>query len=101
MSKIKLSKEFIRSTVKLALNEDLYPSGDITSGLIENNKVVTVKLLSNQNAIIGGLLFAKQAFELIDSKIKFIPKKNDGIKVKKGSLIAIIKGKAITKPNTV
>ena len=94
MSKIKLSKEFIRSTVKLALNEDLYPSGDITSGLIENNKVVTVKLLSNQNAIIGGLLFAKQAFELIDSKIKFIPKKNDGIKVKKGSLIAIIKGKA-------
>ena len=94
MSKIKLSKEFIRSTVKLALNEDLYPSGDITSSLIENNKVVTVKLLSNQNAIIGGLLFAKQAFELIDSKIKFIPKKKDGIKVKKGSLIAIIKGKA-------
>ena len=94
MSKIKLSKEFIRSTVKLALNEDLYPSGDITSSLIENNKVVTVKLLSNQNAIIGGLFFAKQAFELIDSKIKFIPKKKDGIEVKKGSLIAIIKGKA-------
>ena len=76
MSKIKLSNEFIRSTVKLALNEDLFPSGDITSSLIENNKVVTVKLLSNQNAIIGGLLFAKQAFELIDSKIKFISKKN-------------------------
>ena len=94
MSQIKLSKEFIRSTVKLALNEDLYPSGDITSGLIENNKLVTVKLLSNQNALIGGLLFAKQAFELIDSKIKFIVKKKDGSKVKKGSLIAIIKGKA-------
>ena len=82
MSKIKLSKEFIQSSVKLALNEDLYPSGDITSSLIENNKVVTVKLLSNQNAIIGGLLFAEQAFELIDSKIKFIPKKKDGSKVK-------------------
>ena len=94
MSKIKLSKEFIRSTVKLALNEDLYPSGDITSSLIENNKVVTVKLLSNQNAIIGGLLFAKQAFELIDSKIKFIAKKKDGTKINKGSLIAIIEGKA-------
>ena len=94
MSKIKLSKEFIRSTVKLALNEDLFPSGDITSSLIENNKVVTVKLFSNQNGIIGGLLFAKQAFELIDSKIRFIPKKKDGGKVNKGSLIAIIKGKA-------
>ena len=94
MSKIKLSKVFIRNTVKLALNEDLYPSGDITSGLIKNDKIVTVKLLSNQNAIIGGLLFAKQAFALIDSKIKFIIKKKDGSKVKRGSLIALIKGKA-------
>ena len=94
MSKIKLSKEFIKSTVKLALNEDLYPLGDITSSLIKNNHVVTVKLLSNQNAIIGGLLFAKQAFKLIDSKIKFIAKKKDGTKVKKGYLVAVIKGKA-------
>ena len=94
MSKIKLSKEFIRNTVKLALNEDLYPSGDITSGLIKNNKIITVKLLSNQNAVIGGLLFAKQAFALIDNKIKFMIKKKDGSKVKRGSLIAIIKGNA-------
>ena len=94
MSKIKLSKEFIRNTVKLALNEDLYPSGDITSVLIKNNKIITVKLLSNQNAVIGGLLFAKQAFALIDNKIKFMIKKKDGSKVKRGSLIAIIKGNA-------
>ena len=94
MSKIKLSKEFIKSTVKLALNEDLYPSGDITSGLINNNNILTVKLISNQSAIVGGLLFCKEAFSLIDSKIKFIIKKKDGSKVKKGSLIALIKGKA-------
>ena len=75
MSKIKLSKEFIRGTVKLALNEDLYPSGDITSSLINNDKVLTVKLISNQKAIVGGLLFAKEAFALIDNKIKFIIKK--------------------------
>ena len=94
MSKIKLSKEFIRSTVKLALNEDLYPSGDITSSLINNDKIVSVKLISNQNAIVGGLLFAKQTFALIDSKIKFIIKKKDGSNVKKGNLVAVIKGKA-------
>ncbi len=94
MSKIKLSKEFIRNTVKLALNEDLYPSGDITSSLVKNNNIVTMKILSNQNAIIGGLLFAKQAFALIDNKIKFTINKKDGSKVKKGSLIATLKGKA-------
>ena len=94
MSKIKLSKEFIKGTVKLALNEDLYPSGDITSSLISNEKKIKVKLISNQNAIVGGLLFAKQTFSLIDNKIKFIIKKKDGSRAKKGNLIAIIKGKA-------
>ncbi len=92
MSKIKLSKEFIKSTVKLALNEDLYPSGDITSSLINKDNIVTVKLISNQKAIVGGLLFAKEAFSLIDNKIKFIVKKKDGTGVKKGSLVALIKG---------
>ena len=94
MSKIKLSKEFIKSTVKLALNEDLYPSGDITSALINNDKIVTVKLISNQNAVVAGLLFVKQTFSLIDNKIKFIVKKKDGSRIKKGSLVALIKGKA-------
>ncbi len=94
MSKIKLSKDFIRNTVKRALNEDLYPSGDITSSLVKNNKVVKVKLLSNKKAIIGGLLFAKHAFDLVDNKIKFIIKKKDGSIVKKNSLIASIEGNA-------
>ena len=94
MSKIKLNKDFIRNTVKRALNEDLYPLGDITSSLVKNNKIIKVKLFSNENAIIGGLLFTKEAFDLIDSKIKFIIKKKDGSIVKKGSLIATIEGKA-------
>jgi nicotinate-nucleotide pyrophosphorylase (carboxylating) len=94
VSKIKLSQDFIVNTVKRALNEDLYPNGDITSDLIKNNKVIKVKLLSNQKAIIGGLLFAKHTFALVDDKIKFIVKKKDGLQVKKGSLIATIEGKA-------
>ncbi len=94
MSKIKLSENFIRNTVKLALNEDLFPSGDITSNFVENNKIINAKLITNQKAVIGGLLFAKHAFSLIDKKIKFIIKKKDGSFVKKKSLIALIQGKA-------
>ena len=45
MAQIKLSKNFIKNTVKLALNEDLYPSGDITSNLIKNKKIVKAKLI--------------------------------------------------------
>ena len=92
MSQIKLSEDFIKSNVKLALNEDLYPSGDITSGLIKNDKIIEAKLVSNQDAVIGGLQFVKYAFVLIDKKIKFITKTKDGSFVKRNSIIAIIKG---------
>ena len=94
MPKIKLSNNFIKNAVKLALNEDLYPDGDITSNLINNNKKIKVKLVTNQSGIIGGLNFAKQTFFLIDKKIKFIVKKKDGSSIKKGDLIAVIQGKA-------
>ena len=94
MPQIKLSENFIKNTVKLALNEDLYPSGDITSALVENNKIIEAKLIANEDTIVGGLLFAKNAFFLIDKKIKFIVKKKDGSFVKKNSLVAIIRGKA-------
>ena len=94
MSQIKLSENFIRNTVKLALNEDLYPSGDITSNLLQNNKNTKIKLISNQDAVIGGLLFAKHAFSLVDKKIKFTAKKKDGSFVKKKTLIATIQGNA-------
>ena len=92
MSKIKLSKNFIRNTCKLALNEDLFPSGDITSNLLRNNFNKKIKLISNQNGIIAGLEFAKQTFNLIDKKIKFKIKKKEGSPIKKGNVIATIEG---------
>ena len=92
MPKIRLSNNFIRNVVKLALNEDLYPSGDITSTLIKSKKNISLRLISNQSGIIGGLNFARQAFKLINKKIKFITKKKEGSFVKKGNVVAIIKG---------
>jgi nicotinate-nucleotide pyrophosphorylase (carboxylating) len=94
VSQIKLSDYYIKNTVKLALNEDLYPSGDITSNLVKNTKIIKVKLISNQQAVIAGLEFAKQTFKLIDNKIRFTIKKKEGSLVKKNDLIAIIEGKA-------
>ena len=71
MSKIQLSKNFIKSSCKLALNEDLYPSGDITSELIDKNIKKKVKMICNQNGILGGIDFAKETFKLVDKKINF------------------------------
>ena len=94
MSQIKLSNYYIKNVVKLALNEDLYPSGDITSNLVKNNKIIKVKLISNEQAVIAGLEFAKQTFKLIDNKIRFIIKKKEGSLINKNDIIAISEGKA-------
>jgi|TARA_B110000285_G_scaffold20521_1_gene19874 nicotinate-nucleotide pyrophosphorylase (carboxylating) len=94
VSQIKLSNYYIKNKVKLALNEDLYPNGDITSSLVKNTKIIKVKLISNQQAVVAGLEFVKQTFKLIDNKIKFSVKKKEGSLVKKNDLIAIIEGKA-------
>jgi len=94
VSEIKLSKTFIIDRVKLALTEDLYPHGDITSNLLKKDRVITAKLISNQKAVVAGLLFVKHTFAQVDKKIKFLIKKKDGSLVKKNSLIATIKGSA-------
>ena len=94
MSQIKLSNYYIKNIVKLALNEDLYPYGDITSSLVKNNKIIKFRLISNQQAVVAGIEFVNQTFKLIDNKIKFIIKKKEGSFVKKNELIAIIEGKA-------
>ena len=94
MSQIKLSETFIKDREKLALTEDLYPYGDITSNLLKKSEIIEAKLVSNQKAIVAGLLFAKHSFNQVDKKIKFILKKKDGSSIKKNSVIAIIKGKA-------
>tara|TARA_B100001769_G_scaffold242152_1_gene210050 strand:+ start:297 stop:1136 length:840 start_codon:yes stop_codon:yes gene_type:complete len=92
VSKIKLSKNFINSACKLALNEDLYPSGDITSNLLNNHEIAKVKMICNQKGIVGGLEFVKQTFKLIDKKIKFKIKKKEGSKINKKTVVATIEG---------
>ena len=94
MPQIKLSTRYIKNKVKLALNEDLYPNGDITSSLVKNKKIIRIKLISNQQAVVAGLKFAEQTFKIIDNKIKFVIKKKEGSIVKKRDVIATIEGKA-------
>ena len=92
MSKIKLSKKYIYKICKEALKEDLYPSGDITSKLLNNTKKVKAKIVSNSSGIIGGLDLAKQTFKIVDKKILFKIKKKEGSKIKNKQVVAEIYG---------
>ena len=92
MSKIKLSKKYIYKICKEALKEDLYPSGDITSKLLNNTNKIKAKIVSNSSGIIGGLDLAKQTFKIVDKKILFKIKKKEGSKIKNKQVVAEIYG---------
>ena len=62
MFKNKLSKKFVKKTCRLALNEDLFPSGDITSRLIKNKTLVKAKLISNTNEAVDRGAFGIPTF---------------------------------------
>ena len=83
--------------------EDLRPSGDTTTQLIKNNKKIKAKIISNENCVLGGLNFTKEAFKYSDKKIIFKTKTKDGKKIKKGKVVATIYGKpkAILKSERV
>ena len=70
MSKIKLSENFIKDRVKLALTEDLYPSGDITSNLINNNKIIEWFNVVHCCVYLSGISFNKHhLFSCIENRI--------------------------------
>ena len=85
------------------MSEDLRPSGDITTRLIKNNKKIKAKIISNENCVVGGLNFAKEAFKYSDKKNVFKTKTKDGKKIKKGKIIATVYGnpKSILKSERV
>ena len=76
------------------MSEDLKPSGDITTKFLKKNKKIKAKIIVNQNCIIGGLNFAREAFKYSDKKVIFKLKTKEGSKINKGKVIVELYGKA-------
>ena len=91
------NQKYIYSVVKKALREDLEPNGDITTQILKNkNTKIKAKIIAKQNGVIAGLIFCKTAFKLIGNETIFSSKVKDGSRVKKGTIIAIVKAKVKT-----
>ncbi len=90
-----LSPILISEAVKAALLEDLGRAGDITSNAtIPENAVATAVLASREIGILAGLPLAESAFQQIDPSVTFKSSKQDGSAIKKGEVVARIKGNA-------
>lgn len=87
-----LDKKQIDKIVLNALEEDM-PYGDVTTdNLIPEEDVTEAKFIAKADGVIAGMPVAARVFELIDSRISIEILKNDGDKVSKGDIIAILNG---------
>jgi nicotinate-nucleotide pyrophosphorylase (carboxylating) len=87
-----ITSGYIKSIVGASLFEDQAQKDITTELLVNKNSITSAKIVSNEDGIIGGLDFAEESFKHIDKKTKFKKKIQEGSSIKKGEIIAELKG---------
>jgi nicotinate-nucleotide pyrophosphorylase (carboxylating) len=80
--------------IRAALAEDI-GAGDVTSRLtIPQDRPVRAHLLARTNGVLAGINVCRQVFLALDRSIRFTPKLNDGVRFRKGQVLAEVRGRA-------
>lgn len=78
--------------IRAALAEDM-PDGDVTTeGIIPPSAVSEAVLLAKEAGVLAGLPVARRVFELVDGRVAFQAKSEDGLHFRKGDILARLKG---------
>lgn len=86
--------DYVERFIRSALKEDI-GSGDVTTDLlIPKSNISEARLLLKENGIVAGLEVFKLVYKLVDRDVKVKILLPEGIPLKKGSIIAEIKGKS-------
>ena len=87
-----LSNFYVEDHVKAALMEDI-GFGDVTTeSIVDENQIFTARLVSRCDGIICGLEVFKTVFKILSEKVEVKLIFQDGDKIKKGDVLAEIKG---------
>jgi nicotinate-nucleotide pyrophosphorylase (carboxylating) len=79
-------------TIRAALREDM-PDGDVTSeSIIPPTAVSEAVILAREDGVLAGLPVCRRVFEIVDSRVSFQAKSEDGLTFRKGDILARLKG---------
>ncbi len=79
--------------IRLALNEDV-GSGDLSAGLIPENKTAQASIICRDNAVMCGQAWLNEVFHQLDNTIKIEWHCNEGDEISSNSLICKLTGNA-------
>ena len=87
-----LSNFYVEEHVKNALQEDI-GFGDVTTeSIVDEDKIFKAKLTSRTEGVVCGLEVFKTVFKVLSDKVEVKLKFKDGDKIKKGDILAELKG---------
>jgi nicotinate-nucleotide pyrophosphorylase (carboxylating) len=102
-----MSKEFHQSVwddrvaenwatiLRLAIDEDLGVSGDCTTTALVADRVLgRADVVARQPGVVAGLPGVEKALALVDPRLRWLPKVDDGSPVEKGFCVGTIEGPA-------
>ena len=82
----------IKEIIVRALNEDIAEGDATTFSIIHPNDEFYGEFISRQDGVIAGLDVASLVFNVLDEKVQFSNRKDDGAKIKAGEIIATVEG---------
>jgi nicotinate-nucleotide pyrophosphorylase (carboxylating) len=84
----------IAEHVRLALEEDIGEEDITTNYIIPRDLVVEADIVVKERGVVCGLPVAEHIFSVLDSKVCFAAKVDEGADVESGSVVANVKGHA-------
>lgn len=93
---MKLSQAYVDDIIKTALLEDINYVDVTTDNLIDDSHISEAYYVAKDDGVICGIQIAKRVFDLAGGNVDFTIKMEDGMNVKKGDIIAVMKGSTRT-----
>ncbi len=84
------------SLIKLALNEDCADNDPTGSAAFKNNELCKINVVAREASVVAGMPLISLIYQLIDERISVNSFFNDGDKVEKNDVIAVVNGPAVS-----
>jgi nicotinate-nucleotide pyrophosphorylase (carboxylating) len=85
--------EEILNCIRRALNEDIGSGDATTNSIVPADATMRGQIIAKQDGIIAGLDVAQAAYQLLDSDVDFAAQVEDGSRVTRGLVLALVSGR--------
>ena len=89
---IMLNNEILES-IQRALAEDIGPGDATTDSIVPADATMRGQIIAKQDGVIAGLEVARAAYQVLDPQVDFKPQVQDGSRVTKGQVVALVEGR--------